>query len=246
MAYENILYAVQSGVARITLNRPDKLNSFTSAMHAELRAALDEVQADCTVRVLVLTGAGRGFCAGQDLSDPQVQFVPGETPPDMGTVVEDNAIQLKASNRIDDNLGDRVHVNTTSYNRQLLLTGEVPTQQDKQLVEKVVTGVENLRSVVNELAVMGNSTLTQRSSDALVTSRVKAQLVDAKDLYANAFKVVTERGTVYLMGRVTQREANRATEVVSRTQGVQRVVRILEIISEDDLTRMLPAAPVQK
>ena len=163
-----------------------------------------------------------------------------------GTVVEDNAIQLKASNRIDDNLGDRVHVNTTSYNRQLLLTGEVPTQQDKQLVEKVVTGVENLRSVVNELAVMGNSTLTQRSSDALVTSRVKAQLVDAKDLYANAFKVVTERGTVYLMGRVTQREANRATEVVSRTQGVQRVVRILEIISEDDLTRMLPAAPVQK
>ena len=90
MAYENILYAVQSGVARITLNRPDKLNSFTSAMHAELRAALDEVQADCTVRVLVLTGAGRGFCAGQDLSDPEVQFVEGQPPPDMGDIVEKN------------------------------------------------------------------------------------------------------------------------------------------------------------
>jgi len=158
-----------------------------------------------------------------------------------GTVVEDNAIQLKASNRIADNLGERVHVNTTSYNRQLLLTGEVPTLQDKQLVEQAVSGVENLRGVVNELAVLGNSTFTQRSSDALVTSRVKANLLDARDLFANAFKVTTERGTVYLMGRVTQREANRATEVVSGTSGVQRVVRILEIISEDELARMLPA-----
>ena len=90
MAYENILYVVQSGVARITLNRPDKLNSFTSAMHAELRAALDEVQADRSARVLVLTGAGRGFCAGQDLSDPEVQFVEGQMPPDMGDIVEKN------------------------------------------------------------------------------------------------------------------------------------------------------------
>ena len=90
MAYEHILYAVQSGVARITLNRPDKLNSFTSAMHAELRAALDEIQADRNVRVLVLTGAGRGFCAGQDLSDPEVQFADGQLPPDMGDIVERN------------------------------------------------------------------------------------------------------------------------------------------------------------
>lgn len=163
-----------------------------------------------------------------------------------GTVVEDNTIQLKASNRIDDNLGDRVHINATSYNRQLLLTGEVPTEQDKQLAEKVVSGVENVRNVVNELAVLGNSTLSQRSSDALVTSRVKANLIDAKDLFANAFKVTTERGTVYLMGRVTQREANRATEVVSETSGVLRVVRILEIISEDELTRMLPAPEAKK
>jgi osmotically-inducible protein OsmY len=163
-----------------------------------------------------------------------------------GTVVEDNAIQLKASNRIQDVLGDRAHINTTSYNRQLLLTGEVPSEQDKQLAEKAASGVENLRSVVNELAVLGNATLTQRSSDALVTSRVKANLIDAKDLFANAFKVTTERGTVYLMGRVTQREANRATEVVSGTSGVQRVVRILEIISEDDLANMLPAPDTRK
>ena len=157
-----------------------------------------------------------------------------------GTVVEDNGIQLKASSRISENLGERAHVNVTAYNRQVLLTGEVPSEQDKQLAEKVAANVENVRSVLNELAVMGNSTFTQRSSDTLVTSRVKGNLVDAKDLLSNAFKVTTERGTVYLMGRVTQREANRATEVVSGTSGVQRLVRVLEIISEDELARMTP------
>ena len=164
-----------------------------------------------------------------------------------GTVVEDNGIDAKASGRISSNLGERVHVNVTSYNRQVLLTGEVPSEQDKQLVEKVVSGVENVRNIVNELAVMGNSTLTQRASDTLVTSRVKANLVDARDLVASAFKVTTERGTVYVMGRVSQREANRATEIITRTSGVQRLVRVFEILSEDELARMLPTpAPAQK
>jgi hypothetical protein len=160
-----------------------------------------------------------------------------------GTVVEDNGIEVKASSRITSNLGERVHVNVTSYNRQVLLTGEVPSEQDKQLVEKVVSGVENVRNIVNELAVLGNATLTQRASDTLVSSRVKANLVDAKDLISNAFKITTERGTVYVMGRVTQREANRATEVITRTDGVQRLVRIFEIISEDELARSLPTPP---
>jgi osmotically-inducible protein OsmY len=164
-----------------------------------------------------------------------------------GTVVEDNAIEIKANRRISVNVGDRVHVNVTSYNRQVLLTGEVPNLQDKQLVEKLVTEVENVRNIVNELTVMGNSTLTQRASDTLVTSRVKANLVDARDLIASAFKVTTERGTVYVMGRVTQREANRATEVITSTSGVQRLVRVFEIISEDELARTLPTpAPAKK
>jgi osmotically-inducible protein OsmY len=164
-----------------------------------------------------------------------------------GTQLEDNTIQLKSSNRISDNLGERVHVNVTSYNRQVLLTGEVPSEQDKQLVEKVVSGVENVRNIVNELAVLGNSTLTQRASDGVVTSRVKANLIDAKDLIASAFKITTERGTVYVMGRVTQREANRATEIITRTSGVQRLVRIFDVVSEDELARELPApAPAQK
>ena len=158
-----------------------------------------------------------------------------------GAQVEDQGIELRAASRIRENLGDRVHVNITSYNRQVLLTGEVPSAQDKQLVEQVVARVENVRAVVNELAVLGSSTLTQRSSDTLVTGKVKAGLLDAKDLFANAFKVVTERGTTYLMGRVTQREADRATDIARRTGGVQKVVRVLEIISEDELKNLLPA-----
>ena len=163
-----------------------------------------------------------------------------------GAQLEDEGIELRATSRIRSNVGERVHVNLTSYNRQVLLTGEVPNAQDKQLVEQIVARVENVNSVVNELAVMGSSTLTQRSSDTLVTGRVKAMLVDARDLSSNAFKVVTERGTTYLMGRVTQREADRATDVVRGTPGVQKVIRIFEIISEEELARMLPpksAAP---
>ena len=160
-----------------------------------------------------------------------------------GAQLEDEGIELRAAGRVRENLGDRAHVNVTSYNRQVLLTGEVPSAQDRQLVEQIVARVENVRSIVNELAVLGNSTLTQRSSDALTTGKVKAAMVDAKDLFANSFKVVTERGTTYLMGRVTQREANRATDLTRSTGGVQKVVRVLEIISEEELQRTLPQNP---
>jgi len=157
-----------------------------------------------------------------------------------GAQIEDEGIELRGASRIRSNLGDRGHVNLTSYNRQVLLTGEVPTAQDKQLVEQIVSRVENVASVVNEVVVAGNSSLAQRSSDLLISSRVKARLIDAPDLFSNAFKVVTERGTTYLMGRVTQREADRATNLVRSTSGVQKVIRIFDIISEDELARMLP------
>lgn len=160
-----------------------------------------------------------------------------------GSVLEDEGIELRAKSRIRDNLGDRAHVNVVSYNRVVLLTGEVPTAQDKLLVEQVVSRVDNVIRIENDLAVLGNSTLGQRSSDTLVTGRVKAALVDSKDLFANAFKIVTERGTTYMMGRVTQREAKRATDVISAVPGVQKVVRLLEIISEDELARLVPPAP---
>jgi len=164
-----------------------------------------------------------------------------------GAQLEDETIELRAASRVRDNLGERVHVNVTSYNRRILLTGEVPNVQDKLLVEQVVSRVENVQAVVNELAELGNSTLTQRTSDTLVTGRIKAALIDTKGLYANAFKVVTERGTTYLMGRVTQREADRATDVVRATSGVQKVVRVFEIISADELRNLQPQpAPAAK
>jgi osmotically-inducible protein OsmY len=154
-----------------------------------------------------------------------------------GTVVEDEGIELRSVSRIREALGNRGHVNVTSYNRQVLLTGEVLSAQDKQLVEQIVAGVDNVRNIVNELAILGASTLSQRSSDSLVSGRIKAGLLDAGDLSTNAFKITTERGTVYVMGRVTQREAKRATEIISATSGVQKVVRILETITEEELAR---------
>ena len=158
-----------------------------------------------------------------------------------GAQLEDEGIELRGVSRLRSNLGERGHVNLTSYNRQVLLTGEVPSAQDKQLAEQIVSRVDNVASVVNELTVSGNSSLTQRSSDTLITGRVKAQLIDAPDLSSNAFKVVTERGTTYLMGRVTQREADRATNVARATSGVQKVIRIFDFITEDELARLLPA-----
>ncbi len=157
-----------------------------------------------------------------------------------GAQLEDEGIELRAMSRLRDNIGSRARVSVTSYNRQVLLTGEVLNEQDKKLVEQVISRVENVSAVFNELAIINSPTLVQRSTDVLITGRVKALLIDAKDLYANAFKVVTERGTVYLMGRVTQREADRATEVVRGARGVQKVVRIFEMISEDELARLLP------
>ena len=149
-----------------------------------------------------------------------------------GTQVEDEGIELRGANRIRDNLGERGHVNITSYNRQVLLSGEVSTAQDRQLVEQVVAKVDNVRAIVNELVVAENTSLTQRSSDALITGKVKASLVDAKDLFATAFKIVTERSTVYIMGRVTQREANRAADIARGVDGVKKVVRMVDVISE--------------
>ena len=162
-----------------------------------------------------------------------------------GTQIEDEGIELRAANRIRETLGDRAHVNVTSYNRQALLTGEVATAQDRQAVEQMVSQVENVRSVVNDLAVMPVTSLGQRSNDTFITGKVRASLVDAKDLSANAFKVVTERNIVYMMGRVTPREAQRATEIARGVSGVSKVVRVFETLTEDELRNIAPAPVIQ-
>ena len=157
-----------------------------------------------------------------------------------GAQLEDETIELRAKARIRDNLGERVHVNVTSFNRQVLLTGEVTAEKDRQAVVQLVERIENVKAVVNELAVMPMSNLSERSNDLLIVAKVKASFVDSRDLFANAFKVVTERGTVYLMGRVTQREANSATQLTRNVSGVNKVVRLFEIISEEELRNLLP------
>lgn len=164
-----------------------------------------------------------------------------------GTQVDDQAIELKASNRINDLLGrDRGHVSVVSYNRVVLLTGEVPTDADKVNIEQAVAKVDNVRSTVNELQPGFSSSLRSRSNDALITSKVKATLIDAGDVNSNAFKIITERGTVYLMGRVTEQEANRVVDLTRSISGVQKVVRVFEIITEAELAELSPqSAPKQ-
>jgi osmotically-inducible protein OsmY len=152
-----------------------------------------------------------------------------------GAQLEDQGIELKALNRVSALAGERGHVNVTSYNRMVLITGEVANEADKAAIEQAVGQIENVRSIVNELAVTAPSTLGSRSNDVVLTSKVKASLIDAKDLQANAFKVVTERGQVFLLGRVTEREANRASDVARSISGVQKVVRVFEILTEAQL-----------
>ena len=157
-----------------------------------------------------------------------------------GTQLEDQAIELKAQTRVREAVGERGHVNITSYNRTVLLTGEVAADVDKAAVEQAVAKVEGVRTVVNELSVMGSASIASRSSDAVLTSKVKASYIDAKDVFANAIKVTTERGVVYLMGRVTEREANRASDIARGVAGVQKVVKVFEVITEAELADLQP------
>ena len=157
-----------------------------------------------------------------------------------GTQIDDETIELKAVSRVNAVLGERGHVNITSYNRSVLITGEVPVEADRAKVEQTVAGVESVRSTTNELAVGFSSSISTRSSDTILTSKVKAAFLDARDLQSNAFKVVTERSTVYLLGRVTEREAGRATDVARAVGGVAKVVRVFEVISEAELANLQP------
>ncbi len=161
-----------------------------------------------------------------------------------GTQVEDQGIELKGGLKVSDALGDRGHVNVNAYNRQILLTGEVPNDADKVAAEQAAARVENVSGVVNELTVGFTSSLTSRSQDVLLAAKVRATLVDARDLMANAFKVVVERGEVYLMGMVTEREANRAAELTASIKGVRRVVKVMQIITEAELSGKLPTSAV--
>ena len=172
---------------------------------------------------LLISGASMGATA---------MYTDRRTP---GMQMEDQSVEVKASSRVRDTIGDRGHVTVTSYNRVVLITGEVPADADRAAVEQAVARVERVRSTINDLAVMPASAVSNRLNDLMLVGKIKATYVDAKDLQVNAFKVVVDRSTAYLMGRVTEREAARATDLARRIGGVRKVVRIFNIVSEAEL-----------
>ncbi len=145
-----------------------------------------------------------------------------------GTLIEDEGIELRATNRASERFGDKVHINITSYNRSVLLTGEVPDDKTRAEIEKLLQGVPNIRSITNDLQVAGASSFTARASDAGITGRVKARFLDAGKFNAVHVKVVTEASVVYLLGIVTETEANDAVELARTTGGVRKVVKVFE------------------
>jgi osmotically-inducible protein OsmY len=159
-----------------------------------------------------------------------------------GIQIEDEGIELRAGSRIRE-LATLGQVNVTSYNRLVLLTGEVPGAAERAAVEQAVAKVENVRAVVNETVIAPNSSVSSRSADGVLSAKVKATLVDAKDVQANAYKVVCERRVIYLMGRVTEREATRGAELASQVSGVEKVVKVFDIVSEKDLSTPTTATP---
>ena len=176
---------------------------------------------------IALLGAG-AVAGGMSLNDRRTG----------GTQIEDQSIELKSGGRIREAIGDRGHINVTSYNRIALISGEVPADADKAAVEKAIAGIEGVTNVVNELEVGPNSSISTRSSDTVITTRVKSGLLDAKDLQSGAIKVVSERGNVYLMGRVSEREAGRASEIARAQPSVMKVVRVFEILTDEQLANL--------
>ena len=145
-----------------------------------------------------------------------------------GIYVEDEDIELKAAHKIAIALGESAHVNITSYNRNVLLTGEVPTEAAKAKADALVKEITNTRTITNELIVATKSTLSSRSNDTYLTSIVKTQFVTENRFQANYVKVITENSVVYLMGIVNQTEADAAVDIARNTNGVTKVVKVFE------------------
>jgi osmotically-inducible protein OsmY len=193
------------------LQRPLAISLLCAAMGASLSGCI----------ALVAGGAVTGTLAATDRRT-------------LGALTEDRAIEVKGAIKANNVVGDAGHININSYNRRALLTGEVRDEAMKQAVEREIRGIDGVINVINELEIAGPSTYTSRTNDALLTTKVKASLVDMKEISANSYQVVTERGVVYLMGRVTQREGTIGADVTRGVSGVAKVVKLFEYISEDE------------
>ncbi|WP_297324696.1 BON domain-containing protein [Nitrosomonas sp.] len=148
-----------------------------------------------------------------------------------GMFIEDEGIELKSARRIHQQFGEKAHINVTSYNRMVLLTGEVPTEAIKADIEKLIMGVDNVRRIFNEIAVADNTSLASRSNDTLITSKVKGRFLAERKFQINHVKIVTENEVVYLLGVVTRQEADNAAQIASSTSGVKKVVKVFEYLN---------------
>lgn len=194
-----------------------------------LLASLVPVLAGCVGAAVVGVGAGALIYADRRQSE---------------TLLADEGIEIRTANRLAEKFKDQVYVNVTSYNRTVLLTGQVPNEETKAEVEALAASIANVRRLQNELVVGPVSSLTSRAKDAYITSNVKARFIDSQLVSASQVKVVTENGMVYLLGLVTQREADAAVQVARTSAEVKKVIRVFEIISEAEAKRVDPA-PVQ-
>lgn len=158
----------------------------------------------------------------------------------LGAQTEDRAIEVKGGIKLNNAIGSAGHININAFNRRALLTGEVRDEAMKAQAEREIAGIEGVLSVINELEVAGVSSYSSRSNDVLITTKVKASLVDRRDISANSYQVVTERGVVFLQGRVTQREGQIGADIARGVNGVTKVVKVFEYISEDEWKSFQP------
>jgi osmotically-inducible protein OsmY len=175
--------------------------------------------------------AGGGIAAVTSLEDRRTT----------GTQIDDSGIESRAASRISERLGEKAHVNVTAFNRAVLLTGEAWDEAARAEVEKIVAAVPNVRSVTNEVQIAGASSATSRANDTAITAKVKGRFVNVNGLNPLHVKVVTEAGVVYLLGIVTETEAEASTELARTTGGVRKVVKVFEYCkSTDDICKPQP------
>ena len=195
--------------------RPVRTATLAAALATVLAAVL--TLGGC-IEAAIIGGAAGGAMMATDRRPAEV-------------VLGDERVEVTANNRISTRFGDKVHVNVTSFNYTILLTGEVPDAKVKAEIERIASEVERVKAVVNELQVGAISAYTARGNDSYLTGRVKAAMVGANKFNTNHIKVVTEAGVVYLLGVVTRKEADDATEIARAIGGVQKVVRVFEYVA---------------
>ena len=173
----------------------------------------------CAPMVAVGVGAGAGTGA-----------IVSEDRRTSGIFIEDESIELKSSRRIYEQQGNQAHINVTSFNRIVLLTGEAPSEALKEDAGRLVRSVQNVRNVINEITIGERSSLASRSKDTFITSKVKSRFLASRKFQINHIKIITEKGVVFLLGMVKRDEADSATEIASSTSGVSKVVKVFEYI----------------